>query len=867
MSRSLWKRALFSMAGVGLSGALVAMSTQAQTPFEAPHGSATTKAERTVTLYENGKSLRCRLIHTWKLPDGSTAHQLSAVHDGETITLIEDGSSTRMDGKEARPTRIYHWGLGAATPPPGVPAFRGASATSNIAVANGTNLNLPDANTIPVTTNGPRVLDLPSQPTSNGPETTVTNNGPRMVDGSPRTLPNHIPASMPPTSVPPAMMPPKTYAGGAPLAPPPSAPITTSTPFAPSTPIIAEQSPGAYSPPTYSPPTYSPPTYSKTKPGSRLFAGPVTKTTPISECTTCVPTPTAPVSTPVCETCPPSLATPHGVGSVAAPKRGSLFGSKTTTQTTTQTLAPKTSFSPSGETIITVTDPANGSPPVPIVESVVTLPKSDPQRSPSMPWGAGLPKSEPLRGPLTQPVVALPQSEPQRGPLMQRVFGKPAPTTQVIQPAPARVPFSTAMAPALNKETKSAAMPKIETPTSLAPPPMLAETRPDVSEAPKAEVKPVVQQPKRDWRLSWGKTDAPKAQVPGQSTLERPKAPPTSVTEKEKNFADVLMNPEKIAAERKLGPDAPPPLPNNGRQPLPAGIGSVMAAGGPGGNPAFIPVPIATVPNVTRQPMAPPVFLPPGPPGGPNVSLPQPPNNPWSQNAFMPPAPGAGQQAPAFNAFMTPQPPPVAQPQMPGNAFDLQQQQQQQQQIQQAYGYPQQMPQQYYQQPGMMPQAGHYPPQAYYPQAMPAVGYPLQAAYQPQPGYPVAPVGYQMPQGQANGMANATMDRRTPQSESQAVSNLVRVLCESAYPAQREWAAQTLATYDHRNHPQVLQALCTTARQDPAATVRAGCVYSLSRLNIQGEPVLGTLQTLRTDTDPRVRQEVDEAYQRLGVKP
>lgn len=822
MSRSLWKRALFSMAGVGLSGALIAMNTQAQTPFEAPHGSATAKAERTVTLYENGKSLRCRLIHTWKLPDGSTAHQLAAVHDGETITLIEEGSSTRMDGKEARPTRIYHWGLGATTPPPGVPAFRGASATSHIAVANGTKLNLPDVNTIPVTTNGPRVLDLPNQPTSNGPATTVTNTGPRMVDGSPRTLPNNIPASMPPTSVPPAMMPPKTYAGGAPLAPPPSAPITTKTPFASSTPIIVEQGPSSYSPPTYS----------KTKPGSRLFAGPVAKTTPITECTTCAPTQVAPASPTVCETCPPTSGTPHVVGPVAAPKRGPLFASKTIP---TQTMAPKTSFSPAGETIINVTDPSDGSVPVPIVEPVVALPKSA-------------------------------KLDPQRGPLMQRVFGKPAPTTQIVEAAPVRVPFSTAMDPALNKETKTTAMPKIETPTPLAPPPMFAETRPDVPEPPKAEVKPAVQQQKRDWRLSWGKTDAPKTEVPGQSTLERPKAPPASVTEKEKNFADVLMNPEKIAAERKLGPDAPPPAPNNGKQPLPSGIGSVMAAGGPGGNPAFIPVPIATVPNVTRQPMAPPVFLPPGPPGGPNVNLPQPPANPWSQNAFTPLAPAAGQQPPMFNAFMTPPPPPVAQPQMPGNAFDLQQQQQQQQ-IQQAYGYPQQMPQQYYQHPGMMPQAGYYPQQAYYPQQMPAAGYPHQTAYQPQAGYPVAPVGYQMPQGQSNGMVNAAMDRRTQQPESQAVSNLVQVLYDSAYPAQREWAAQTLATYDHRNHPQVLQALCTAARQDPAATVRAGCVYSLSRLNIQGEPVLSTLQTLRTDTDPRVRQEVDEAYQRLGVKP
>jgi hypothetical protein len=816
MSRSLWKRALFSMAGVGLSGALVVMNAHAQTPADGSKGSASAKAERTVTLYENGKSLRCRLLHTWKLPDGSTAHQLAALHDGETITLIEEGSSTRMDGKEARPTRIYHWGLGSTTPPPGVPAYRGVTATNNIAVANGTSPSLPSVSTIPVTTNGPRVLDLPTETKTNGAATTIVNNGPRTVE-SPKTLPNHIPASLPPTSlpptsVPPATLPPKTYAGGAPLAPPPSVPPTTTAAVS-STPIIVEQSPAASS---------------KTKMGSRLFAGPVAKTTPIGECTTCAPAAPPPVTTTACEPCPPGSATPHVVGPVATTKRAPLFASKTAAAPVP---GPKTTLSPAGETIITVTDPANGSPPIPIV----------------------------------QPAVAMPSSEPRepRGPLMQRLFGKPAPTTQIVEPAPVRAPFSTAMDPALTKETKTA-IPKIETP--LAPPPMFAETRPDVPEAPKAEPKPVVQQPKRDWRLSWGKGDTAKTDVPGQSTVERAKAPLASVTEKEKNFADVLMSPEKIAAERKLGPDTPPPLPNNGKQPMPSGIASVMAAGGPGGQPTFIPVPIATVPNVTRQPMAPPVFLPPGPPNAPNVSLPQPPANPWSQNAFTPLAPAAGQQPPVFNAFMTPPPPPVAQPQMPGNAFDLQQQQQHQQQVQQAYGYPQQQ-QPYYPQPGMMPQAGYYPPQAYVPQQMPAVGYPHQAAYHPQTGYPVAPVGYQMPQNPANNMVNPAMDRRMQQPESQAVAQLIQTLYESAYPAQREWAAQTLATYDHRAHPQVLQALCTAARQDPAGSVRAGCVYSLSRIGIQGEPVLSTLQTLRTDSDPRVRQDVEEAYQRLGVKP
>jgi hypothetical protein len=98
----------------------------------------------------------------------------------------------------------------------------------------------------------------------------------------------------------------------------------------------------------------------------------------------------------------------------------------------------------------------------------------------------------------------------------------------------------------------------------------------------------------------------------------------------------------------------------------------------------------------------------------------------------------------------------------------------------------------------------------------------------------------------------------------QQVKQLTSVLIESPYPAQREWAANTLATYNWRNNPQILHVLLQAARQDPAATVRAGCVYNLASMNVATEPVLTTLQTLQNDPDPRVRHEVQQAYSRMG---
>src|SRR5438552_15970969 len=83
--------------------------------------------ERIMTVHENGKSVRCRIMSTWRTPDGSQAYQLQAVDSAEIITIVEDGPGSSVQqpllgGKvKALPMRIFHWGS-STVPPAGVPA-------------------------------------------------------------------------------------------------------------------------------------------------------------------------------------------------------------------------------------------------------------------------------------------------------------------------------------------------------------------------------------------------------------------------------------------------------------------------------------------------------------------------------------------------------------------------------------------------------------------------------------------------------------------------------------------------------------------------------------------------------------------------
>jgi hypothetical protein len=87
---------------------------------------------------------------------------------------------------------------------------------------------------------------------------------------------------------------------------------------------------------------------------------------------------------------------------------------------------------------------------------------------------------------------------------------------------------------------------------------------------------------------------------------------------------------------------------------------------------------------------------------------------------------------------------------------------------------------------------------------------------------------------------------------------LQAMLRDSLYPSQREWAADRLALHDWRMEPRVLDSLLTAAREDPAPMVRAGCVRSLGKMKANTVPVVAVVQAMRGDSDPRVREEVEQ---------
>jgi hypothetical protein len=294
-------------------------------------------------------------------------------------------------------------------------------------------------------------------------------------------------------------------------------------------------------------------------------------------------------------------------------------------------------------------------------------------------------------------------------------------------------------------------------------------------------------------------------------------------------------------------------------QQLPPGTASVLAAYGSPNQVVYMPVPMVTLPNTTAPMQMP---APPPPPSRPV--------HPEDQaNAFSPmQGSNADSEAIASNAFssgLTPAPVAYAQPRMPyppmmsmppANAM--------------AYGYPPAMP------PGQMyagPQApapvlpAGYMPNPYGPMAMPRPMVP--------PVYPnmVAPAGYPVPMPAApyyppvqQTSYTVAYPQQSPAPVTQNPQQLLLTLKDALYPSHREWAASSLATVDWRANPQVVDALLLSAKEDPAATVRAGAIRALGKMNANTTTVVTTLQGLKNDIDPRVRQDVEQALANLSGK-
>jgi|GEM_PF-2524633 len=331
-----------------------------------------------------------------------------------------------------------------------------------------------------------------------------------------------------------------------------------------------------------------------------------------------------------------------------------------------------------------------------------------------------------------------------------------------------------------------------------------------------------------EMRKSWGKADDHKSWLRKSETPLPAETPAIVLPAADTRKVDPLQVPEKYVAplgdetSSKARTPAEEPAhkssPASSRSQLPPlGTQSVVgAAGGMNSQVQFVPVPIITVPDLTRPPMPP-------------MHAPRPIIQPAGASAY---APAAASKALGPNMTTTDEGMVNAFTSMPSreqvalatNAFTN---------GESAAGV----------QGPMMPAQQNYPRSPYGMMAQGASGMAAPAPMNP----PVVPVGYQMPMQAGLSMPMA------------AEQQMLVALRDSLYPSQREWAVAGLATFDWRAHPEVVQALLTAGRQDPAATVRAACVHHLAKMNVNTMPIVELVQKSRADADPRVRLEADRA--------
>ncbi len=454
------------------------------------------------------------------------------------------------------------------------------------------------------------------------------------------------------------------------------------------------------------------------------------------------------------------------------------------------------------------------------------------------------------------PIAPMAQGElPLKMPGAPSIPAAPAPvasTTQAPAPAPAAPPVP------------------VVVPLPM-PPAAVAATAPAPEKA--AEPKRAAQ----GLRSLWSKTDkestkATPSAPAAPKTLEvvrLPDAPPAPVVPAPAKKADILLNPDKFnptsADLRARTMPTPPtsakdtPVPEpvgpsaQAVKEWPLGAQSVLAArSGLPAQVAYVPVPMVAVPQPVRPPLPPEPSIPSAPQANAyvNAFTPPPQSQPAMPGGGMPPAP-YGMPAPmayqgyGMNPYYAAQQRmmyPYAQQAMPA-----------------AYGYP--YPQQAMM-PAMYPYAMNQAMQAGYPMNLPR-NYPGPQAPYPYAN-PAAPTAVTQTSYAPPATSNPVGDPQQSMPAVSQIEQLAKVLRESPYPSQREWAAHAMTAMDTRSHALVLPLLLQAATRDPAPTVRAGCVHCLPRLCVTPEAYTATLQTLRGDADPRVRQEVEQVLARPG---
>jgi hypothetical protein len=141
---------------------------------------------------------------------------------------------------------------------------------------------------------------------------------------------------------------------------------------------------------------------------------------------------------------------------------------------------------------------------------------------------------------------------------------------------------------------------------------------------------------------------------------------------------------------------------------------------------------------------------------------------------------------------------------------------------------------------------------------MPAQGFSPQGI---NPNYAMAQsmASGQMP---ANMMAYIQPEPTIMPVDTVLMENVV-MLKNANQPSQREYAADQLSKIRGASMNLAVQALATAVKEDPAPLVRAACIRSLTRMKINTIEVLEVINEKKTDLDPRVRMEADQAIIQL----
>jgi hypothetical protein len=827
--------------------------------------------EKTIKVVEMGKpAQRCKILKSWTTPEGNQAYEVKAIDTDEVMTIVETqqiSASAGNGGKiRAVATRIWHWGpghlppQGSPTPPAycsngsctSSPADTGTKVTSRLTpvpaeqgyrkMQTGARVEAPPSPAVPtviqphpVVTASAVVAEKPATPAAESvteilPRDKVCSSTPQAPTPAAESVTQILPHPLYPP-VPKAAL--KTAPPVAAATGPEKKTAQTSTAVVAPRPVVAPAvvaAPSVQTMPTgpASPYLTVQPMQGEARPPA-VVATPSVQTVPTGAASPYLAVQVSPMKV---EAAPPAVA------AVQPPATTQHLSAPLTLPTRVEAGPAVVEASPTVPTPIVVKEkPKESVQPVkPAAQDF--LPATSPKASATLPGDYRESWGKPVNAPSSMTTNPLPQA-------------KSASTDPLVNPE------------SLGKPLNAKAAPQVAVWNGNKPEQADIQTAADAAQTTTPAVQEV--QPKKRWTLFGGWSSKP---GDGESrmtqTVEVNSRPAASL-----EMASMPAN--RPGAVHQTGMAAAPAMasmpasrqgavyqsgmaaaPVGGDAPL--GVQSVNSAtSGVQGPVRYVPVPVVTLPGTTAPPSAR-LPLPPAP----RMPDPPQPNQPQGllANAFTPsPSPIQYGRGPyngmAVNAWNSGQPNPMTGvpygPMGPNGMY--------------------QAPMAAAARPGTVPGYPRYPngqpypnAQAYPPGQAMAAGNPQLARAMQQgtygPGQGMAPTNRGVMPVSYNQVVQAAQPADTIQSH---VAQMLTTLRDSIYPSQRELAADDLAVCNWKTQPQVVQALMATASKDPAATVRAGCVRSLTKMGAATAPVIAAVQSLKNDPDPRVRIAAEEA--------